>query len=1321
LTSPGDNPSPRPVDVAQAPEASERQSSGSDPTIAASAMSDLMEERDSALSIGSPAYESLGRTLSGFAPIATISAIAGLLTVPAYQVASIRLEMLLHLAVAYCNGKRVPKRTHLSNWVNDVLAELPARRMEDPPEDVFVSNVIASSGNYRIFEGTWDLSDAYLQDVLTCIEQGKWAQRHVRLRRRVFALLRLSEALVSRTGIERWAATPLTTPTDQVLKPSPELGPLGRRVRFSEADLGKLGIALQDLTEFLLIQADRPRLLEEELTHTTLARHPLILFESDIIVAYPSALSCAIRQFVLDWAHDNEETENLGKDLRYIQRRQVFGNSLRSVSKGRLRSPPLIPEVLPSPPAPIQIDYTVIPFDEDKLVHVVLLHDDLDSIRGEGVGSTARLSPETGVAFAQYLSETAFALSRNTVAGMTLLVSGGMGRGAALQFAPFPPNWYVIPISVHDFAMFANSNEASLLRIWKLERVRTELEDHGISILDMNGLVNIYEYWRRLDFHLVPASVPYPQQHGMIAIGTNYIHDFRINERRSHDIHAAPFDDNGHALAVRRVHRDSFFASLKDRPIFVADGMLEEGMLLGVVEHPRIALWIWASRSGLVPEAVSFLYRIWDATLSWIDRLLPTLLKGSGASYAPIHLRLEMDQLQWNKLDARIVDPPARPTAEINSEQRQVTVTLPSGFRSLLHRAANDGERALMEEIADAILNLIHSGRNHRARAESLVTNAMGGTEARSLHVFDATRPTDYFLKDDPDPPRLIAKENVASWELGLAWRGRERDGLRALSVESKPSDDARDSERDFEERPIVITGRDNCTAILNDTVNGIWQTLRPWLAEVNGQSLIPALLENIESIIQDRLQWHRTARAVTGLYSSSEDVESIAAERESLRAQAGAASRVLVEMALSTCPLTAGRPAALTDIDALIAGVYTLINLAADSDAIHGELAELRLDILPSGVIQRRYGDLLEIVNSFGIESHIAQYREGAASYDSLFKPSHREETAKGNPDWLADPTFVNAYIEEYGIAPTRLMNGIGELLDIAHESHSVVARVTRSQIAASLVDRRGFTDSEVTAFLATLSLVPRERWDSTPNAYKARDWQPWRFRRRLSLVARPLVSFGMDDNSVVMYGVNQLSASLSYAIESIRSAWLPDEYFRTAAMKRYRGSVVDAAGHAFNSEVGEALTELGWEVRTEVQMSSFGADRRLGDLDVIGWRAGEARLLLIECKRLQPTRTVGEIVDQLNRFRGETGDSLDKHLQRIDWVTQNIERVRESIGAPSSAAEASPYLVTSAEVPLSFASHLALAPNRIVSGGRLAEVFGRDKRSTRNSKGRR
>jgi hypothetical protein len=47
------------------------------------------------------------------------------------------------------------------------------------------------------------------------------------------------------------------------------------------------------------------------------------------------------------------------------------------------------------------------------------------------------------------------------------------------------------------------------------------------------------------------------------------------------------------------------------------------------------------------------------------------------------------------------------------------------------------------------------------------------------------------------------------------------------------------------------------------------------------------------------------------------------------------------------------------------------------------------------------------------------------------------------------------------------------------------------------------------------------------------------------------------------------------------------------------------------------------------------------------------DGRLIAIECKNLQMAKTISEVADVLNRFKGHgEGDELLKHLKRVDWL---------------------------------------------------------------------
>jgi hypothetical protein len=113
---------------------------------------------------------SLANVLKNYSKQHVIALAAGMLTVPKFQANCYRLEILIHLAVANCSGKTKPTRQHIMNWLNRQLGD-HAALMEDPVEDVFVTNVVTKRGAFRILGGTWEMPDLSTNILLQCI---KW-------------------------------------------------------------------------------------------------------------------------------------------------------------------------------------------------------------------------------------------------------------------------------------------------------------------------------------------------------------------------------------------------------------------------------------------------------------------------------------------------------------------------------------------------------------------------------------------------------------------------------------------------------------------------------------------------------------------------------------------------------------------------------------------------------------------------------------------------------------------------------------------------------------------------------------------------------------------------------------------------------------------------------------------------------------------------------------------------------------------------------------------------------------------------------------------
>jgi hypothetical protein len=85
--------------------------------------------------------------------------VGGLLTYPENQPATFRLEALVSLAAVHAKGVNQPSSADFARWLNGALLSDPIGQLEDPVEDVFVSNVPSWNGNARLFDGLWGDND----------------------------------------------------------------------------------------------------------------------------------------------------------------------------------------------------------------------------------------------------------------------------------------------------------------------------------------------------------------------------------------------------------------------------------------------------------------------------------------------------------------------------------------------------------------------------------------------------------------------------------------------------------------------------------------------------------------------------------------------------------------------------------------------------------------------------------------------------------------------------------------------------------------------------------------------------------------------------------------------------------------------------------------------------------------------------------------------------------------------------------------------------------------------------------------------------------
>ena len=236
------------------------------------------------LSLNSPELKLITKLLGKYDLRSTVTQLSALLTVPVLQANTIRIEILIHLAVSHCHGHRRPNLTKIGHWLNQHLGNTQLASLEDPAENIFITNIETPEGNRRVFEGIWESNDYFLQVVIETLNKHRVPQKCRDLLIPAFALLKLSDCVAERVGLQRWHIEPSVPNNTIRLAPTTRGLGITRATTFTDKELDALGISREVLAPFIFQDKDKQALVGESIGHSSLERHPLIEFKDELIL-----------------------------------------------------------------------------------------------------------------------------------------------------------------------------------------------------------------------------------------------------------------------------------------------------------------------------------------------------------------------------------------------------------------------------------------------------------------------------------------------------------------------------------------------------------------------------------------------------------------------------------------------------------------------------------------------------------------------------------------------------------------------------------------------------------------------------------------------------------------------------------------------------------------------------------------------------------------------------------------------------------------------------------------------------------------------------
>lgn len=697
--------------------------------------------------------------------------------------------------------------------------------------------------------------------------------------------------------------------------------------------------------------------------------------------------------------------------------------------------------------------------------------------------------------------------------------------------------------------------------------------------------------------------------------------------------------------------------------------------MAGAVETSRGPSWFVVIPREGGEDIKRFLFQMWDGFIDLYDRLVSeveSVFPETSAGAMEIRLDLRDVLMPENYEESQLSPIVGEPEVSVALRQRRATIKFPPSFLQHFQQPENTGETLVLRSIARGLVSLHQGGSKdvEESLLNDLISRVISDPGMRIIHVFHAHDPVEQMHERQIREPIFLSQEDFVFSKLKMS-EGRQ----------PSPSNTTLDTKTD-------------CNTFLHRVVEKMWKQLREQLRSLDRASVIRRMVEVHEAVIYDRDHWRRTAQALAALYASSEDIAALSGKRESDRATVAISARTVLEMAICECPKTGGRQLSRWELDELLARMTLLLEAATDSDAVKNDLVAPHIDLHPNGEYSIDRNFYKTVLEPFLMAYNREGFEAAVHGYSSLYRDKSPGERKRAEE--IYPPGLIRAFQAEFGLTLDEAVSGVAELIDLAIERDSIIVETTLGEIKARLTSNRGLSVDAGEAFFQAFGLFHRPAWEIPPEGFTRTDLSPWRFSRRLSALVRPLFVFGEQDEGKVLFGVGALKIGLNHLLSKIEQGHLPQDFFTSAAMRQYIGTVNDEKGHAFTESVSDQFREKGWQTRTEVPMTELGAPAELGDVDVLAWKpSGEIQI--VECKRLQLARTIAEIAEICRRFRGEAKDQLDKHVRRVNWLRKNATGLQRIVGFLPDTANIGDRLVTNTHVPMTYMAELPIEASKI------------------------
>ena len=1154
----------------------------------------------------------------------------------------IRLEAFAHIALIACKGCEIISDEDVRKCFAE-LGEGICGRKEDPAEDVFVSLVHTSLGNYRVLEGIWESGTFYLQRILDVIETFPDGPNFVKLRERAHALLALSDAVCQRVGLQEYqVGQPI--PLDRLDEDQIQFMRNGCVV-FTLEELDEIGIETEQLDLFTLAPAELETVGKQELLGSVFQRYPVWTQRNALTLAMPTAVSFAIRMAVCNQLMLNEYRPALVTQLEIAYHHLWERSGLLGI-----RNWPQVTFYTEHEGTP-HLEFSSID-EAGAHVHFYFLLDDFLDMPLSGLNSPKMLSNEDNSrALSSITAARDFARSESGfVRGMTLVVFCGIGRGVGLDRRCMAEHddWNVEFLTTSDFDVLNHHVDFTPVDLFRHFDWRRKVEALGLKLHNNNGLLNLLAFQHSTEGKVVNSNEldsSVREHGGALAIGCNFVAASRQDYWRTTDYRRLSTTE-GTSCLVRRIggNRQSDRGDVAVYAMAKKRG--KDGIPIAITLSNSKRIW-WGRT--VAEEGNEISYNEFEMLRVWLRRCVPVLERELGNALPSV-----VEFVALHRGFSRLIkDSDVLPADKFEIE-KSIEIELPERFRCCVALGeafwlgqrvpTNIAERAFVRSICKAFFSMANVSLKLE-KLELLELEIVPNDDARQVHCFHPNSYRDRARGDALTGTIHFNDSDIELLKLGAAFQ-----------VEAKT--DGRAS----------ILGKDDCLTFLRKMLSNLENELCTVLGEFDKVAFLSLALRNYEAAKIERNHWLRTGRANMAINSDQPEKQEEIVEKDLRANNAILPCRLLIEFGVASCAEVGGRIPGELELSQLMAKAYLIFQFGGWFNAIWWEWMPPKLLITPLGDIHAKIDYELDVLQPYAQMNSRDRVRATSENYEKQYEERQPvpTESAGINSD------FEKAFECEFGYSINEMRTFVDVVEDFGQEKDCLVFTTTQSDLIKRFASHICPKQCEV--IIDELHLRSRMGYRALPDNLEDEDFDPWRFGRRMSLNRKPIVGLNSKADPNLMLAPGLIRESLEYSLRLYHEAEINLKFCRSDEMRSWHGTKNSTRGDRFVSLLAVRLEEIGYSIvakENEVTaLLGFSKDEtlgdlkklRLGDVDLLVYHEKSKRLLAIECKHLQYKKTPGEIAEQLNDYRGEMRqdgrklkkDELRKHLHRMEVLQQ-------------------------------------------------------------------